>query len=132
MSEALRKEFEYYLAHQDEFVARYDGRVIALKDGIMLGDFDTPSDAMLALQDTHQLGTYLIQRVSQGEKDTVVRIYSPRDVSIVPRVPQRLQCIEQCIEDDIPLWPTLTFPSVAPFGLGTLTTLSLERTSSPL
>ena len=77
MSEALRKEFEYYLGHQDEFVARYDGRVIALKDGIVLGDFDTPSDAMLALQDAHPLGTYLIQKVSQGEKDTVVRIYSP-------------------------------------------------------
>ncbi len=77
MSEALHKEFEYYLGHQDEFVARYDGRVIALKDGVVLGDFDSAGEAMLALQDTHPLGTYLIQRVSQGDKDTLVRIYSP-------------------------------------------------------
>ena len=77
MGEALRKEFEYYLANQDEFVTRYDGRVIALKDGVVLGDFDSAGAAMLALQDTHPLGTYLIQRVSPGDKDTTVSIYSP-------------------------------------------------------
>ena len=77
MSEALHKEFEYYLAKQDEFVAKYDGRVIALKDGVVLGDFESAGAAMLALQDTHPLGTYLIQKVSPGDKDTTVSIYSP-------------------------------------------------------
>jgi hypothetical protein len=77
VSEGLRKEYRYYLAHQDEFVAKYDGRVIALKDGVVLGDYDTAGSAMLALQDTHPLGTYLIQRVSPGNKDTTVSIYSP-------------------------------------------------------
>ena len=90
MSEALRKEFRHYLAHQDEFVARYDGRVIALKDGVVLGDFDSAGAAMLALRDTHSLGTYLIQKVSPGDRDTTVSIYSPGEVSIVPRVPTAL------------------------------------------
>ena len=90
MSEALRKEFRHYLAHQDEFVAKYDGLVIALKDGVVLGDFESAGAAMLALQDTHPLGTYLIQRVSPGDKDTTVSIYSPGEVSIVPRVPTTL------------------------------------------
>ncbi len=77
MSEALRKEFRHYLAHQDEFVAKYDGRVIALKDGVVLGDYDSAGAAMLALQDSHPLGSYLIQQVSSGDKDTKVSIYSP-------------------------------------------------------
>lgn len=77
VSEVLRQEFQNYLAHQDEFVAKYDGRVIALKDGVVLGDYDTAGSAMLALQDAHPLGTYLIQKVSPGNRDTTVSIYSP-------------------------------------------------------
>ena len=53
MSGTLHREFEYYLANQDEFVAKYDGRVIALKDGVVLGDFDSAGTAMLDLQDSH-------------------------------------------------------------------------------
>ena len=74
---ALQREFQNYLAHQNDFVAKYDGRVIALKDGVVLGDFDSAGAAMLALQDSHAIGTYLIQRVSPGDKDTTVSIYSP-------------------------------------------------------
>ena len=77
MNEALRKEFKDYLAHQGDIVAKYNGRVIALKDGVVLGDFDSAGTAMLDLQDSHPLGTYLIQRVSPGDKDTTVSVYSP-------------------------------------------------------
>ena len=77
MSGALHREFEYYLANQGEFVAKYDGRVIALRDGMLLGDFDSAGAAMLALKGSYPLGTYLIQRVSPGDKDTTVSIYSP-------------------------------------------------------
>ena len=76
MNEALRKEFKDYLAHQGDIVAKYDGRVIALRDGMLLGDFDSAGAAMLALKGSYPLGTYLIQRVSPGDKDTTVSIYS--------------------------------------------------------
>ena len=36
MPSALKKEFDFYLANQDEMVAKYDGRVIAIKDGTCL------------------------------------------------------------------------------------------------
>ncbi|MCY4625065.1 MAG: hypothetical protein OXC99_08720 [Chloroflexi bacterium] len=77
MSEALQEEFQNYLAYQADFVAKYDGRFIALKDGVVLGDYDSAGEAMLDLRDTHPIGTYLIQRVSPGDKDTKVSIYSP-------------------------------------------------------
>ena len=101
-TEALRKEFRHYLAHQDEFVAKYDGRVIALKDGVVLGDFDSAGAAMLALQDTHPLGTYLIQRVSPGDKDTTVSIYSPGPITAWPH--------NQCLADAVRRLPDVHEP----------------------
>ena len=77
MSDVLREEFRYYLAHQDEFVAKYDGRVIALKGGVVLGDYDSELDAATVTEQRHKFGTFLIQRVSAGDKDTTVSIFSP-------------------------------------------------------
>ena len=77
MNAALQREFEYYLAHQDEMVAKYDGRVIALKDREVLGDYDSELAAFTALRGSHPLGTFLIQRVSEGEEAVTQTLYSP-------------------------------------------------------
>jgi hypothetical protein len=36
MDKRLVDAFEYYLAHQDEMVANYNGRVVAMKDRTVL------------------------------------------------------------------------------------------------
>ncbi len=66
MNSQLKKEFEYYLANQDEMVRQYDGKFIVLKDEKVLGAYDDELTAITETQKTHQLGTFLVQQVSPG------------------------------------------------------------------
>ena len=66
MSSPLQSEFEFYLSNQDEFVEKYDGKVIVIKDGAVLGVYDDELSAVTETQKTHELGTFLVQRVSEG------------------------------------------------------------------
>ncbi len=64
----LAKEFQFYLDNQDELVKQYDGRVIVIREGQVLGDYDSDAAAISATRDTHPLGTFLVQRVSAGQE----------------------------------------------------------------
>ncbi len=69
MDSPLRKEFEYYLAHQDEMVKKYKGKFIAIKDGDVLGAYDDALTAVTETKKVHELGTFLVQKVSEGDAD---------------------------------------------------------------
>ena len=63
----LAKEFDYYLAHQDELVGQYDGKVIVIKDGEVLGAYGSLIEAVVETEKAgHELGTFLVQSVSPG------------------------------------------------------------------
>jgi hypothetical protein len=69
MVSPLEQEFQYYLDHQDELVAKYEGKVIVIKGGAVLGAYD---DELSAVEDTaknHEIGTFLVQHVSRGDRD---------------------------------------------------------------
>ena len=70
MDAQLKKEFEYYLAHQDDFVRQYDGKVIVLKDAKVLGVYDDVVSAVTATQREHAIGTFLVQKVAAGSAST--------------------------------------------------------------
>ncbi len=70
MDGQLKKEFEYYLAHQEEFVRQYDGKVIVLKDHKVLGVYDDTLSAVTSTQLEHKLGTFLVQKVTAGTAST--------------------------------------------------------------
>ena len=78
--EAVRKilldEFTYYLDHQDEMVAQYDGKVIALKGHEVIGVYENESEAVAETQKDHPLGTFLVQKVSTGETDYTAKSHS--------------------------------------------------------
>lgn len=62
----LKREFEYYLAHQVELVQQYDGRFVVIKNQAVIGNY---ADQATAVQETarqHELGTFLVQKVSPG------------------------------------------------------------------
>ena len=80
MSSELTREFEFYLAHQEEMVEQYDGKVIALKGGRVLGVYDSELAAVTELQKSHELGTFLVQRVTLGDSEYTQTCYSPRAV----------------------------------------------------
>ncbi len=65
----LRKEFQFYRDNQDEMVDKYDGKVVAIKDGKVLGAYNSAGEALNKTQKTHELGSFLIQKVSRGNKD---------------------------------------------------------------
>ena len=80
MTSVLKKEFDFYLANQDEMVAKYDGKVIAIKDGEVLGVFEDYLAAVTEVRKSHELGTFLVQRVSEGDEAYTMSIVSPRVV----------------------------------------------------
>ena len=66
---SLKTEFKYYLDHQDEMVKRYEGKFIVIKNGEVLGDYDSELVAIDETQKSHKLGTFLVQKVSKGTAD---------------------------------------------------------------
>lgn len=65
----LKEEFHYYVDHQDEMVKQYDGKYIVLKNKKVIGVYDNAVDAYMLTAKEHELGTFLVQKVSPGEDD---------------------------------------------------------------
>ena len=63
----LKKEFEFYLENQDEFVSKYNGKYIVIKGHRVLGTYDDIVVAVNETSNTHELGTFLVQLVTPGE-----------------------------------------------------------------
>jgi len=76
MSNTLQKEFQFYLDHQDEMVKEYDGKFVVIKDGKVLGAYDDELTAITEAQKLHELGTFLVQKVSRGAKDYTQTFHS--------------------------------------------------------
>lgn len=51
--------------HQQELASKYDGMVIVIKDGGILGVYKTQLEAIVATRKKHALGTFLVQQVSK-------------------------------------------------------------------
>lgn len=66
MDSPLKKEFDYYLAHQLELVRQYNGKFIVLKEQAVIGSFDDKLTAVAETQKKHELGTFLVQKVEPG------------------------------------------------------------------
>ena len=66
MESPLKKEFDWYLAHQDELVKEYNGRFVVIKDQAVIGNFAEEATAVFETQKLHALGTFLVQRVTPG------------------------------------------------------------------
>ena len=68
MASPLEKEFHYYLEHQKELVAQYNGKFIVIKDANVVGAYD---DALAAIDDAKKKdlrpGSFLVQFVSPGD-----------------------------------------------------------------
>jgi len=67
MDSDLKKEFEYYLAHQDEMVAKYNGKIIVISGHNVIGVYDDDLTALTETQKTHKPGTFIVQRVTPGK-----------------------------------------------------------------
>ncbi len=76
MSSPLEKEFNHYIAHQDEFVKEYEGKVIVLKNCEVIGVFETEPDAIETVSEREEPGTFLVQRCEPGQDNYTMTFHS--------------------------------------------------------
>lgn len=72
----LDKEFKYYLDHQSELLKKYNNRFIVIVDDEVVGEYDSMENAYSDSGKKFQLGTFLIQKCSPGDKDYTVTFHS--------------------------------------------------------
>lgn len=73
----VKEQFDYYIAHQDQFVEKYNGKVIALKDNEVIGAYDSYGEAVTKVQALgHELGTFCVQLVTPGDEAYTMTIYT--------------------------------------------------------
>jgi len=64
----LKKEFEYFLEHQDELVEKYDGKFIVISQQRVIGVYDTDEHALFETKKTYPPGYFLIQKCISGKE----------------------------------------------------------------
>ena len=69
MTAPLEKEFKFYIEHQDDLVAQYDGKFIVIKEGVVLGAYDDELAAITDTRKSQEIGTVLVQKVSPGSEE---------------------------------------------------------------
>ncbi len=68
MKAMLKREFDYYLKHQDELVKKYNGKFVVIVGEKVVGAYDTEMEAYLQSKKEHELGTFLIQECTPGDE----------------------------------------------------------------
>ena len=76
MNSPLKAEYDYYLAHQEDLLRDYKGRVIVLKGQRVIGVYDDEKTALFETQKTEPLGTFLVQKVEPGTTAYTVTFHS--------------------------------------------------------
>lgn len=77
----LKQEFDYFLEHQKEIVAKYHGRVVVIKDRSVIGDYANEAEAVTETVKKHALGTFLVQLAEPGTDSYSQTFYSRVAVS---------------------------------------------------
>lgn len=77
MSSPLEREFEYFLAHQNELVQKYRGKFVVIKDERVIGAYDSELEAINETVKKHELGTFLVQQAEPGS-ESYTQVYHSR------------------------------------------------------
>lgn len=72
----LKDEFDFYIKNQADFVEKYLGKFIVLKNHEVLGVYDSNIEAYQETEKTHALGTFLIQLVQEGNESYTQTFHS--------------------------------------------------------
>jgi hypothetical protein len=72
----LDKEFSYYLEHQDELLKKYNNRFVVIIGENVVGSYDSHQQALFQTKKTHKLGSFLIQKCTEGEAAYTMTFHS--------------------------------------------------------
>lgn len=62
----LKKEFDYYLSHQEELVNKFAGKYLVIIGEEIVGVYDDQTVAFEESKNKYELGTFLIQLCTPG------------------------------------------------------------------
>lgn len=62
----LKREFDYYVAHQHELIEKYNGKVVVIIGQEVIGVYDDELVAVESTSEDYEPGTFLVHRVSPG------------------------------------------------------------------
>ncbi len=72
----LEKEYQYFLKHKDVLLKTHEGKFIVIVGNGVIGSYASREEALKEASSTHDIGTFLIQKVSRGEDDVIQRFSS--------------------------------------------------------
>lgn len=72
----LEKEYQYFLKHKDALLKEHEGKFIVIIGNEVVGSYSSREGALKEASSKHEIGTFLIQKVSRGEDDVVQRFSS--------------------------------------------------------
>ena len=75
-SQSIEDAFRFYLRNQSDFVEKYNGKVVAIKGEKVLGAYDDHLAALKATARDYELGTFLLQLVSEGSEAYTASFHS--------------------------------------------------------
>lgn len=73
-------QLKLYARNQDELVKRHNGKIIAVKDGECLGEFNSKTEALDFMLQEHLPGTFIIIKCTPGDEEYTRRFRSRVDV----------------------------------------------------
>jgi len=76
MDENLKKEFTYYLDHQEELVKKYKRKVLVIKNCKVIGVYNSEIEAVKETSKIHEVGTFLVQKCEPGEDSYSMTFHS--------------------------------------------------------
>ena len=72
----LQKQLDYFKINQDEFVKKYKGKFLVIKDQNVQGIYDTEIEAYTDAKKKFELGTFLIQQCLPGQESYTQTFHS--------------------------------------------------------
>jgi len=72
----LDQEFKYYLDHQQELLLQYEGKYLVIIGNTIVGAYKTLNEAYFESKAKYDLGTFLVQKCSSGERDYTLHFHS--------------------------------------------------------
>jgi len=76
-SDPLKKNLEWYIAHQKELAEKYNGKILLIVDQNLVKFFDDIGAAYTEALKSYQPGTFTLQPCSPDADSYTLMLYSP-------------------------------------------------------
>lgn len=63
----LEQEFSFYLKNQNSLLQKYRNKFVVIVGEEVIGSYTSNEEALYQTRKTHQLGTFLIQKCTEGD-----------------------------------------------------------------